>query len=319
LDGDSRILSRRPLNHSSAGLDGRSAPALSSTRVRRRQVLAGIAVVVALASAIVGAALGRGESGLAVFVATVSGGATDALQSIGDRLPLGYAFAVGMAAAVNPCGFALLPTYLGLYLGTTATRHDRRSPDRAPLARALLVSATMTASFVGLFGAAGVALGVAGTLVGPALPWISLAVGVALVVIAGFMLGGGNLSANSAERLAGHLGDAAQRRTVVGYAAYGLAFALSSLGCTLPLFLAVVGSALSSGGLLRGLFEFVLYALGMGAVVTVLTVSVAVFGQALLGRARSLGRFVEPFSAVLLIVTGAYVVYYWLSAGGLLA
>src|SRR2546425_3589 len=87
------------------------------TDFRLRQVLAGVAIITALAAAIVGALLGRGESGLAVAIATASGGTTDALQTISDRLPLGYAFAVGMAAAVNPCGFALLPTYLGLYLG----------------------------------------------------------------------------------------------------------------------------------------------------------------------------------------------------------
>ena len=31
--------------------------------------------------------------------------------------PLAWAFATGMAATVNPCGFALLPTYLTYYLG----------------------------------------------------------------------------------------------------------------------------------------------------------------------------------------------------------
>ena len=87
----------------------------------------------------------------------------------------------------------------------------------------------------------------------------------------------------------------------------------------MPLFLAVVGSTLASGGVIDGLLEFVLYALGMGAVVTILTLSVGLFGHALVGRVRRVGRFFEPFGAVLLLVTGAYVVYYWLSAGGLLA
>jgi len=31
--------------------------------------------------------------------------------------PLAIAFAAGLLAAVNPCGFALLPGFLGLYLG----------------------------------------------------------------------------------------------------------------------------------------------------------------------------------------------------------
>jgi hypothetical protein len=54
-------------------------------------------------------------------------------------------------------------------------------------------------------------------------------------------------------------------------------------------------------------------------VVTILTLSIGFFGHALVGRVRKVGRFVEPLGAFLVLLTGAYVVYYWLSAGGLLA
>ena len=33
-------------------------------------------------------------------------------------LPLGFAFTVGLVATLNPCGFIMLPAYLGLYIGT---------------------------------------------------------------------------------------------------------------------------------------------------------------------------------------------------------
>jgi len=36
-----------------------------------------------------------------------------------EALPVGYAFGSGMLATVNPCGFALLPAYISLYLGDT--------------------------------------------------------------------------------------------------------------------------------------------------------------------------------------------------------
>jgi cytochrome c biogenesis protein CcdA len=223
------------------------------------------------------------------------------LQAIGDRVPLGYAFAVGMAAAVNPCGFALLPAYLGLYLGTATAAKQRPSHAPSVVRRA--------ASFVGLFGALGLVLSFASAAVGAALPWLSLAVGVALLLTGGFMLGGGRLSLSGADRAAGRLGGAATNTGLMGYAVYGLAFALSSLGCTLPLFLAVMGSALAAGGPFGGLEEFVLYALGMGAVVTILTLSIGLFGHALVGHIRRVGRFVEPVGAVLVLLTGAYVVY----------
>ena len=39
------------------------------------------------------------------------------LGQLADLLPFGYAFGAGMVSAVNPCGFAMLPVYLTLYLG----------------------------------------------------------------------------------------------------------------------------------------------------------------------------------------------------------
>ena len=35
-----------------------------------------------------------------------------------------YSFILGIMAAVNPCGFVLLPTYLVYYLGTELNRED---------------------------------------------------------------------------------------------------------------------------------------------------------------------------------------------------
>jgi cytochrome c biogenesis protein CcdA len=281
-----------------------------------RKPIAWGVVVLTLGVAILGALKG-GSGGLAMDVSALSGGATDGLQSLGGAIPLGYAFAVGMASAVNPCGFALLPTYLALYLGTAAFESR---PWPLQLKRALAVSLAITTSFVALFGAAGVVLGVAGAAVGPLLPWLSMAVGVVLVLAGGRLLAGGSLAlmAAPAERLADALSVPAGRSGVYGYTAYGLAFALSSLGCTLPLFLAVVGAGFARGGVAAGLEELVLYALGMGVVLSVLTVWAALLGRGVLRRLRRVGQVMEPLSAALLLATGGYIVYYWLSAGGIL-
>jgi hypothetical protein len=56
----------------------------------------------------------------------------------------------------------------------------------------------------------------------------------------------------------------------------------------------------------------------MGAVVSTLTVLAALLGCGVLGRVRAAGRVVEPLGALLLLATGGYIVYYWLSAGGIL-
>jgi cytochrome c-type biogenesis protein len=277
-----------------------------------RDVLAWVAVVVTLAGAVV-AAHQASDSALSIAVATLAGDATDRLQGIGEAIPLGFAFGLGMGAAVNPCGFALLPTYLGLYLGTAT---GEGIPWPTQVSRALQVSAAMTVSFVAVFGAAGVILGFLGAAVGGWLPWVSLATGVVLAIAGGRLLAGGSLEAPVAERIADRLGGAASRTGLVAYAAYGLAFALSSLGCTLPLFLTAVGTGVARGGVMGALGQLLLYALGMGAVLSVLTVLVALFGRGVLARVRGAGRVLQPISAALLLATGGYIVYYWLSAGG---
>jgi hypothetical protein len=55
----------------------------------------------------------------------------------------------------------------------------------------LLVSLTMTGSFVLLFGTAGLVLDVAGAMLGPLLPWLSIGIGVVLVLAAGRLIAGG--------------------------------------------------------------------------------------------------------------------------------
>jgi hypothetical protein len=57
----------------------------------------------------------------------------------------------------------------------------------------------------------------------------------------------------------------------------------------------------------------------MGAVVSLLTVLFGLFGRGVLARVRGVGRVLQPLSALLLLTTGGYIVYYWLSAGGIFA
>jgi cytochrome c biogenesis protein CcdA len=272
-----------------------------------RRVLAFVAVAVALVVAVGGALLTQpGSLGPALGVESFAARAETLLQDVGSRLPFGYAFVAGMVAAVNPCGFSLLPAYLGLYLGER----------EGAASRALAVSGAVTASFVVLYGAAGLVLGAVTTALVAWFPWVSLAVGVLLLIAGGRMLAGASFYVALPERVADRLGPFA-RAGVLRYFAYGLAFGLCSLSCTLPIFLTVVGGALTVHGFVPALAGFLLYGFGMALVLAVLTM-LAAFFKSVFSPASKLSRWVEPVSSVLLLLTGAYVVYYWLTLGGLL-
>ena len=158
-------------------------------------------------------------SGPLIFVETLSAGISGVLLSLGAKAPLGYAVVAGMIASVNPCGFVLLPAYLGLYLGD-----DRgASGGHRPIGRAIVVSVTVTASFVLLFGLAGIIASLTASAVTSALPWIGAAVGAGLILLGGVLASGRELYAPLGPRAAHHLKAAAQTRGIGGYAAYGVA------------------------------------------------------------------------------------------------
>jgi cytochrome c-type biogenesis protein len=63
---------------------------------------------------------------------------------------------------------------------------------------------------------------------------------------------------------------------------------------------------------------FALYGAGMAATLGTITIVAGIASSGILSRIRPLTRFVSIASSALLLIAGAYVVYYWLSAGRLL-
>lgn len=102
-----------------------------------------------------------------------------------DRV--GLAFAAGLVAALNPCGFAMLPAYL-----TLVVRGEGRAVAPA-VGRALAATAAMTLGFLAVFGGFGLLTVSASALIAPYLPYVTVAIGVALVAAGCWMLAGRNL------------------------------------------------------------------------------------------------------------------------------
>jgi cytochrome c biogenesis protein CcdA len=278
-----------------------------------------VVVTVGALAAAVGAALLTGAqiSPITGTAEGLSSSSATVLAKLGPNLPVGYAVGAGMVAAVNPCGFPMLPAYLGLFVGTGATGNLNPGIGRRVL-RAIAVSLSMTAAFMLLF--AGVGIGVSRGLhaLTQAFPPIGLAVGVVMVLVGGWMVGGGTLYVDLGERAADRLRGIARGTSVRAYFAYGLAYALVSLSCSLPIFLAVVGGAVTSSGPGAALLQFMLYATGMGLVITLLTVGISLLQVAAIRSVRLVLPCVQPASAGLLLLAGAYLVYYWLTVGGIL-
>lgn len=216
-----------------------------------------------------------------------------------DPVALSLAVGAGLLAALNPCGFALLPAWLTLVVDRTGAG-DRRQA----VTRAVGLAAAMTLGFVGVFGLFGALVVPLALSLERYLPWVTVAIGLGLVVGGGLLASGREL----ALRLPGfHRAPTGGWMTMVGY---GAAYALASLSCTVAPFLAVLASTSRASGVGAGLAVVLAYAVGMGLLVGVLAVSVALARVSWVGRLRAAMPWVSRLSGVLLVVAGAYVAWY---------
>jgi len=277
-----------------------------------------LVTALALTTAVVGAILlgqDRGIDGVNGFVEVLSGRSGSFLGGLAGASFL-FAFAAGLASAVNPCGFAMLPAYLGLYLGSNEKEGADIHPARH-FGRALLIGGTVTLGFVVLFGVAGTFISLGASFIADALPWLGLIIGIFLTLAGAWLLGGGKLYTGFAARAASHMGDPNQIG-VRGYFVFGLSYGTASLSCTLPIFLAVLGVSVAGTSFLTSVGQFLLFALGMGLVIMVLTLAMAVFKGSMASGLRRALPYIQPIGTWLMVVAGAYIVFYWLTIGGLL-
>lgn len=225
-----------------------------------------------------------------------------------DLLP--WAFAAGSAAALNPCGFAVLPAYLAYRLG-----QDGGGRGISGAAHGLAHGLVMTAGVITLFAVAGWAVGLARAALVPVLPWVAVLVGVMLVALGSVFL----LRRCVAVELpvAGALVRVVpSERTWRATYLFGIGYGAASLGCTLPIFLAIVAQSLATRSLAEALAVFLVYGAGMGWLLTLVAATAAVGNTVLVRFLRPLVRWVRTAGALGMIAAGGYLVYYYRAVFG---
>lgn len=215
-------------------------------------------------------------------------------------------FLRGLVAAVNPCGFVLLPTYLMFFLGAdTAEVSTGLGVRRASIRRALTVSSALTAGFMAVFI-------IVGLVTYNFTSWIQQHARYATIVIAvGLIaLGVAMLSGRGVSIALPRLDVGGRDRGVRSMFLFGVAYAIASLGCTIGLFLPTL-IAVRSDGLVGSIGNVAAYAAGMGLLITALTVSLAIAKIGLLGVLRRGMHRVEKIAGVFVVLSGLYLAYYF--------
>ena len=214
-----------------------------------------------------------------------------------------YPFALGLLAAVNPCGFPMLPAYLSYFV--------RGGDEEAPGGRiglAVRSAVAVSCGFVVVFAVLGTLFELGVSVFMSWVPWVMLvlAAGMAALGLVG-------LAGRRVDLRIPHLTIGGRSRSLPSMAGFGVSYAVGSLTCSLPLFLAGIASTFTRSGVAAGVGTFVAYALGMAAVLTVVTVAVAAARTSVVAALRRGGRYVDRVASALLLVVAAYLADYWVS------
>ena len=215
--------------------------------------------------------------------------------------PLGLAFASGMVATVNPCGFAMLPAYLGYFLGLEGQGRDVK----ASVSRSLGVGLSVSAGFLVVFGLAGLAIYHLQASIYEWVPWATIVIGIALAVLGVAMLRGFEPVVRPPRCILGSATTGGGSMFV-----FGISYAIASISCALPLFTGAVVGTFRRENLASSVAVFVAYALGMTLVLLVLTVSLGMAKQGMVRRLRSALPYINRVSGAIIVVAGLYLAHY---------
>ena len=188
-------------------------------------------------------------------------------------IPIAFAFSAGIVAAFNPCGVVMLPAYIGYQLGAVS---ETDNPLKA-VTQGIALGLMATAGFVAFSLVAGIIVTVTGGYIVSIFPIAGLMVGI-IILMTGLWLiiTKDHLALTVVSRVG-----LSNRKGYRGVFIFGILYAVSSLGCAFPIFLAAVGilsgNQLGDMKFLESIARFVSYGLGMGLVLTSATLGVVHF------------------------------------------
>ena len=225
-----------------------------------------------------------------------------------------FAFSAGVVSAVNPCGFAMLPAYLGLYMSTSIYEKDSTHYGKMIL-KGLFIGCCVGLGVLSLFLFVGLITGFALNFIRSIMEWVGLLLGVGLITIGIWLMNGGRLYASLTARIGQSIGNPTQI-SLKGFFLFGVSYGVASLSCTLPIFLSVVGINLNGSSIYDSMMQFVLYGAGMGSMILFVTLSMAILKGVMIRYIKLALPFVERIGFFLVVLSGMYIVFYWMTIGG---
>ncbi|MGQ1892024.1 cytochrome c biogenesis CcdA family protein [Thermophagus sp. OGC60D27] len=212
-----------------------------------------------------------------------------------------FSFLQGVLAFLAPCAVALLPGYIFSFISRNPTSSGQLS---ARLGRGLKLALLSILGILLIYSIAGTMIVVAGQFLKDYMKWITIIMGIILIVLGILMLLGKNISFSF------HIEKSNPKTEAIEAFFFGIGYATGALGCLFPLFLIVATQAMAADTVWEGASYILAYFAGMSGMMIV-TILLAIFAKDfLMKNLRKILPYMEKITAVLLIVAGAYVIYY---------
>ena len=238
------------------------------------------------------------------------------LQAIGIQAVGGILLAVfaGFATFFSPCSFPMLPGFVAYYLSAEAEQ-EKKSTLKV-LGSGLVAGIGIILVFL-VIGFAWIAAGTAAN-VEEYTPILGPIVGAVLIVLGLLMFT--NLQYHALLRPFTRLKEAITKgksKETGGYYpklfGYGVGYGAAASACTAPLFMAVLAQSSITGGPTESLLILLVFSLVIVLLMVAITFMLSAFGQESVRKLSQYTDLIKKVSAVVLIVVGVYLIYYYLT------
>ena len=213
---------------------------------------------------------------------------------------LSLAYSAGLLAVLAPCALPMLPSFVSYFMN--------KEDEQSSLGSALVFGFITVAGFVTFFLGIGILPSFAINVISSKIVLVTPFIGAILII-----LGLGHLFSDVFYNIPVLQTKAPEGTGLKSFYLYGLGYGAASMACSFPVFVLLVLQSASAGGFVSILLMFLAYGLGAATVLVPLSVALTFSREIIYQRLMAVLPHMKKINAAILILAGAYMIYYGLA------
>ena len=213
---------------------------------------------------------------------------------------LSLAYSAGLLAVLAPCALPMLPSFVSYFMN--------KENEQSSLVSAIVFGFITVAGFLTVFLGIGILPSFAVNIISNRISLVAPFIGAILII-----LGLGHMFSDAFYNIPVIQTKAPEGTGLKSFYLYGLGYGAASMACSFPVFVLLVLQSASAGGFVSILLMFLAYGLGAATVLVPLSVALTFSREIFYQRLIAVLPHMKKINAVILILAGAYMIYYGLA------